>query len=243
VHCAAPLEVLSCLVHLEHLVLADWAEPPSAAGEHQSSWAPTTITVRTTSVMQQHRVECTGGILRGSGQTVGCTGAATCAASVALLVGMAALQQLPRLTSFDISRCLAQQQQGEQHGASVPSQQPVSLLTLLTGATKQQQQWQLRSGTSCSSAVAPAGLAATAAAVQSSASAPSTFFSSLKCLKCTAVDLVFEPAVWGALSHLSHLNVTGCDKFKGEGLSQLTALQELVARGECAGSLRLPCSC
>jgi hypothetical protein len=29
---------------LEHLALADWAEPPSAAGKHRSSWAfaPTT---------------------------------------------------------------------------------------------------------------------------------------------------------------------------------------------------------
>jgi hypothetical protein len=151
---------------------------------------------------------------------------------------MAALQQLPCLTSLDISRCLAQQQQqqGDQRAAPLASQQPVALLALLTGATKQQQQqqqqrWQLLPGTSCSSADALAGLAA---AVPTSISTPSTFFSSLRCLQCRAVNFVFEPAVWVTLSNLTHLDVAGCDKFRGEGMSRLTGLQELVASGKCA---------
>jgi hypothetical protein len=155
---------------------------------------------------------------------------------------MAALQQLPCLSSLDLNRCLTQQQQqqqqGAQNGVSAASQQAVSLMALLTGSTKQQQQQQqqqLLPGTFGGSAVASTGPAAAtaepAAALAVRAPALSAVFSSLKCLQCTGVDFVFQPAVWGALSHLSHLNVAGCSKFKGEGLSQLTGLQELIASG------------
>jgi hypothetical protein len=35
---AAPLELLSSLTRLQQLLLADWSEPPSAAGEEGHSW-------------------------------------------------------------------------------------------------------------------------------------------------------------------------------------------------------------
>jgi hypothetical protein len=46
---------------------------------------------------------------------------------------------------------------------------------------------------------------------------------------------VFEASLWGTLQGLTHLNVSACDRFKGGGLTALTALQDLVASGECVG--------
>jgi hypothetical protein len=61
------------------------------------------------------------------------------------------------------------------------------------------------------------------------------FFSSLQHLTCSGVGLVFEASLWGTLQGLTHLNVSACDRFKGGGLTALTALQDLVASGECVG--------
>jgi hypothetical protein len=79
---------------------------------------------------------------------------------------------------------------------------------------------------------AAAAAAAASAAVSAPVCAPA-FFSSLRHLTCSGVGLVFEAGLWRALQGLTHLDVSACDRFKGEGLTALTGLQDLVASGEC----------
>lgn len=149
-----------------------------------------------------------------------------------------------------------QQLQAPSSSAASSSQQ-VSLLALLTGTTKQQQQ-QLATavwpaGTTDSAAHAqpaaaaaastgPAPPAARATAVGAAAlSAP--LFDGLLCLKCSGIQFVFEPVVWAGLSHLRHLDVSACPRFKAEGCgSHLKELQQLVASGELAALLLVCCT-
>lgn len=136
--------------------------------------------------------------------------------------GLTAVLQQLHVSEVDISRCSTtgsqSLEQERQAGAAL------SLTSLLAGTTprqqdQQQQQQQGRDAalTSCSRQLA-LGLALSS--------------SSLRRLTCMHMHVQIGADTWAALTGLEYVDVSCCPGMRGHGLTQLTRLHTLVARGE-----------